>query len=276
MTRSPVAISLGAFGAHRVREQGQASFIPLLIGAGANRIELREELFSASLDHEDFPSLASAIRAQGLDCLYSAPLELWLDGQTLPNAELDATLQRAAACGAKWLKVSLGHFSADHDVAALTERLARYDVHLLVENDQTPQGGRIEPFTQFFAQVEALQMPIGMTFDIGNWTWQGESASLAALNLGRFVEYLHCKAVIRDSAGKLIAVPPQPDDLHAWQQLLEHMPSGVPRAIEYPLQGDDLSRVTREQVDALARLAPRAGSATPHVHSTLSEAARHV
>ena len=186
MTRSPVAISLGAFGAHRVCEQGQASFIPLLVAAGANRIELREELFTTPLDNEDFPSLASAIGAQGLECLYSAPLELWLDGQTLPNPELDATLQRAADCGAKWLKVSLGYFSADHDVAALAERLARYDVHLLVENDQTPQGGRIEPFTQFFAEVEALQMPIGMTFDIGNWTWQDESASLAALTLGRF------------------------------------------------------------------------------------------
>lgn len=276
MTRSPVAISLGAFGAQRVREQGQASFVPLLVAAGASRIELREELFTASLEHEDFFSLDSAIRAQGLECLYSAPLELWLEGQNRPNPALDATLQRATACGARWLKVSLGHFSHDQDVAALAERLARYDVHLLVENDQTPQGGRIEPFTQFFAQVEALQMPIGMTFDIGNWTWQDESASQAASQLGRFVEYLHCKAVVRDCAGKLIAVPPQPDDLHAWQQLLEHMPSGVPRAIEYPLQGDDLLRVTREQVDALARLAPCTGSAKPRAHYPLSETARHV
>lgn len=257
MNRFPVAISLGAFGADLVRERGQASFIPLLVEAGVTRIELREELFTGDLARQDLPALAEAIRSQGLECLYSAPLELWLEGQNLPNPELQPTLQRAAACGAAWLKVSLGHLSQDSDVAALADRLAHHDVHLLVENDQTPQGGRIEPFIDFFARIDALQMPIGMTFDIGNWMWQEQSASAAAQQLGRYVEYLHCKAVSRNAAGKLIAVPPRQTDLHLWEQLLKHMPVGVPRAVEYPLQGDDLLVVTRTQVDALASLGQR-------------------
>jgi sugar phosphate isomerase/epimerase len=251
MNRFPVAISLGAFGADFVRERGQASFIPLLVEAGVTRIELREELFSG---REDLQALGEAIRAQGLECLYSAPLELWLEDQNQPNPQLDPTLQRASACGAAWLKVSLGHLTEDSDVAALADRLARYDVHLLVENDQTPQGGRIAPFAEFFARVDALQMPIGMTFDIGNWMWQEQSASSAARQLGRYVEYVHCKAVVRTAAGKLIAVPPKTADLQLWEQLLKHMPSGLPRAVEYPLQGDDLLEVTRVQVDALAHL----------------------
>lgn len=257
MNRFPVAISLGAFGADLVRERGQASFIPLLVEAGVTRIELREELFTGDLARQDLPALAEAIRSQGLECLYSAPLELWLEGQNLPNPELQPTLQRAAACGAAWLKVSLGHLSQDSDVAALADRLAHHDVHLLVENDQTPQGGRIEPFIDFFARIDALQMPIGMTFDIGNWMWQEQSASAAAQQLGRYVEYLHCKAVSRNAAGKLVAVPPRQTDLHLWEQLLKHMPVGVPRAVEYPLQGDDLLVVTRTQVDALASLGQR-------------------
>jgi sugar phosphate isomerase/epimerase len=251
MNRFPVAISLGAFGADFVREKGQASFIPLLVAAGVTRIELREELFNG---REDLAALGEAIRVQGLECLYSAPLELWLAGQHQPNPQLEPTLQRATACGAAWLKVSLGHLTEDSDVAALAERLARFDVHLLVENDQTPQGGRIEPFKQFFARIDALQMPIGMTFDIGNWMWQEQSASAAAQQLGRYVEYLHCKVVARNAQGKLIAVPPREADLHLWEQLLKHMPVGVPRAVEYPLQGDDLLDVTQNQVDALARL----------------------
>jgi sugar phosphate isomerase/epimerase len=250
MNRFPVAISLGAFGADFVRDRGQASFIPLLVAAGVTRIELREELFV----REDFPALAEAIRAQSLECLYSAPLELWLEGQHQPNPQLEPTLQRATACGAAWLKVSLGHLTEDSDVAALAERLARFDVHLLVENDQTPQGGRIDGFKQFFDRVEALQMPIGMTFDIGNWMWQEQSAIAAAQQLGRYVEYVHCKAVARNVNSKLIAVPPRETDLHLWEQLLKYMPAGVPRAIEYPLQGDDLLAVTRTHVDTLARL----------------------
>ena len=143
----------------------------------------------------------------------------------------------------------------------------RDDVHLLVENDQTPQGGHIEPFTRFFARIDALQMPIGMTFDIGNWMWQEQSASAAAQQLGRFVEYVHCKAVSRNAAGKLVAVPPRQTNLHLWEQLLKHMPVGLPRAVEYPLQGDDLLEVTRVQVDALARLGQRD---TQHASEALS------
>ena len=273
MTLPSVAISLGAFGADRVRAQGQASFIPLLVDAGVKRIELREELFSPSVDAQDFPALARAIQAQALECLYSAPLELWLEGNSQPNPELKPTLERATACGAFWLKVSLGHFGEHCDVAALADRLAPYDVHLLVENDQTEQGGRIEPFVQFFAQITALQMPIGMTFDIGNWRWQEQSASDAAQQLGRYVEYLHCKAIRVNAAGKLIAVPPAPADLQAWEQLITHMPVNLPRAIEYPLQGDDLLQVTRQQVALLARL----GQSRPtQSNATEAEALSHV
>lgn len=271
MNQSTVAISLGAFGADLVRAQGQASFIPLLVSAGVKRIELREELFSPDVAHQDFPGLAHAIQAQGLECLYSAPIELWLEGDTKPNPELQPTLDRASACGAVWLKVSLGHFNERCDLAALADRLAPYAVHLLVENDQTEHGGRIEPFVQFFAAITALQMPIGMTFDIGNWRWHDQLASDAARALGRYVEYLHCKAITRNAAGKLIAVPPTPADLQDWRQLLQHMPTGVPRAIEYPLQGDDLLEITREQVALLANLGR---SSTPH--STETEALSHV
>ena len=273
MTLPSVAISLGAFGADLVRAQGQASFIPLLVGAGVRRIELREELFSPGVDHQDFPALARAIQAQGLECLYSAPLELWLEGDRQPNPELKPTLERATACGAFWLKVSLGHFGEHCDVAALADHLAPYDVHLLVENDQTEQGGRIEPFVQFFAQIRALQMPIGMTFDIGNWRWQEQSARDAAQQLGRYVEYLHCKAVTRSASGKLIAVPPASIDLQQWELLIQHMPVNLPRAIEYPLQGDDLLQVTREQAALLARLGQ---SQSAQTHPKETEALSHV
>jgi sugar phosphate isomerase/epimerase len=250
MNLFPVAISLGAFGADLVREQGQGSFIPLLVASNVTRIELREELFT----DEELPELAASIRAHNLECLYSAPLELWLEGQAQPNPDLQPALQRATACGAAWLKVSLGHFSEMSEVAALAHSLAGHNVHLLVENDQTAQGGQIEPLARFFARVEALQMSIGMTFDIGNWEWQAQSAISAANRLGRYVEYVHCKAVERNLAGNLVAVPPEPADLLLWEHLLKHMPENLPRAIEFPLQGADLLQVTRGYVDALARL----------------------
>ncbi|MBN2992475.1 TIM barrel protein [Pseudomonas cedrina subsp. fulgida] len=258
MHKFPVSISLSSYGADLVREQGQLSFVPLLAAAGAQRIEWREELLSAEQPAE----LAKAAAEQGLESVFSSPLELWVAGRAQPNAELAATLDRAQAFGARWLKVSLGYFTDTNDLESLHALLNRHPVKLLVENDQTLHGGRIEPMQRFFSDVERLGLPVKMTFDIGNWQWQDQSALTAARLLGRHVDYLHCKAVARRADGKLVAQPPGPIDLHLWEQLLKLMTPGITRAVEFPLQGDDLIDVTARQVSALALLGqPRAENA---------------
>jgi len=250
MHKPPVSISLSSYGADFVRQRGQGSFIDILAAAGATHIEWREELLTV----EDPAQLADATQAQGLDSVYSSPMELWLAGQSKPNPQLITALQRAQAFGAKWLKVSLGYFTDTSDLQTLAQILGKSAVQLLVENDQTLHGGRIEPFQRFFAAVEQHNLPVKMTFDIGNWHWQDQSASSAARLLGRHVGYVHCKAVSRRSDGKLVAIPPAANDLHSWEQLLRHMAQGVMRAAEYPLQADDLVQLTTEHVAALAHL----------------------
>ncbi|KAA0967936.1 sugar phosphate isomerase/epimerase [Pseudomonas sp. ANT_H12B] len=250
MNKPPVSISLSSYGADLVRQRGQGSFIEVLATAGATRIEWREELLTV----EDPAQLADATQSQGLESVYSSPMELWLAGQSRPNPELITALQRAQAFGAKWLKVSLGYFTDNSDLQTLARVLGKSAVQLLVENDQTLHGGRIEPFQRFFNEIEQHKLPVKMTFDIGNWQWQDQSASSAARLLGRHVGYVHCKAVARRADGKLVAIPPAASDLHLWEQLLRHMAQGVMRAAEYPLQGDDLVQLTTEHVATLARL----------------------
>ncbi|TWD52195.1 sugar phosphate isomerase/epimerase [Pseudomonas sp. SJZ131] len=250
MNKPAVSISLSSYGADLVRQRGQGSFVDVLATAGASRIEWREEL----LTDEDPAQLAAATQAQALESVYSSPIELWLAGQSKPNPQLLPTLQRARDFGAKWLKVSLGYFTDNNDLQALARLLSQSPVQLLVENDQTLHGGRIEPFQRFFDEVDQHSLPIKMTFDIGNWQWQDQSAASAARLLGRHVGYVHCKAVARRADGKLVAIPPSAADLHLWEQLLRHMAHGVMRAAEYPLQGDDLVQLTREHVAILAGL----------------------
>ncbi|MGR3964416.1 AP endonuclease [Pseudomonas sp. 910_23] len=250
MHKYPVSISLSSYGADLVRQQGQLSFVALLNAAGAQRIEWREELLTLEQPAE----LAQAAAEQGLESVFSSPLELWVAGRAQPNPELAATLDRAHAFGSRWLKVSLGYFTDTNDLESLHALLNRHPVKLLVENDQTLQGGRIEPMQRFFTEVERLGLPVKMTFDIGNWQWQDQSALTAARLLGRHVDYLHCKAVARRPDGKLVALPPGATDLHLWEQLLKHMTQGITRAVEFPLQGDDLVEVTAQQVATLACL----------------------
>ena len=90
----------------------------------------------------------------------------------------------------------------------------------------------------------------GMTFDMGNWRWNGVDPELAARTLAPHVRYVHCKGV-REDKGKLKAVPLQAQDSD-WQQLMAHFPKGILRAIEFPLVGSDLEEVTRRHVALLA------------------------
>ncbi|WP_339493894.1 sugar phosphate isomerase/epimerase family protein [Pseudomonas sp. EA_35y_Pfl1_P108] len=258
MHKYPVSISLSSYGADLVRQQGQSSFVEVLAAAGAQRIEWREEL----LTHEQPAELAHAAAQYRLESVFSSPLELWVAGRAQPNAELPATLDRAQAFGSRWLKVSLGYFTDTNDLESLHALLTRHPVQLLVENDQTLHGGRIEPMQRFFSEVERLGLLVKMTFDIGNWQWQDQSALTAARLLGRHVDYLHCKAVARRADGKLVALPPGATDLHLWEQLLKHMIPGITRAVEFPLKGDDLIEITAQQVAALTLLGqPRAENA---------------
>ncbi|QXI36561.1 sugar phosphate isomerase/epimerase family protein [Pseudomonas xantholysinigenes] len=249
MHSNTVSISLSSFGADTVRQLGQASYLPLLAATGVRRVEWREELFSET---PDLLALRNQAAEYGLESLYSTPLELWREDGQLEPAIVER-LQWAETLGAVALKVSLGHYRDGCDLHTLVP-LLQHRVALLVENDQTPQGGRLDTLVQFFREAQRLGVAPGMTFDIGNWYWHDESPLLAAQLLGPWVRYVHCKAVARRDDGRLVAVRPQAQDLAQWRELMTHFAPGLPRAIEYPLVAEDLLALTAQQVAQLAEL----------------------
>ncbi|MDH0649874.1 AP endonuclease [Pseudomonas sp. GD03858] len=249
MRTHTVSISLSSFGADAVRHHGQASYLPLLAAAGAQRVEWREELFDTV---PDAATLASLAAEHGLQSLYSSPLELWREDGSLEPA-IAQRLRLADAIGAVALKVSLGHYQDGCDLQALAP-LLQHKAALYVENDQTNHGGRLQTLARFFREAQEQGVAPSMTFDIGNWYWHDESPLLAAQLLGRWVRYVHCKAVARRADGRLVAVPPQDLDLAQWRELMTHFAPGLPRAIEYPLVAEDLLAFTAQQVAQLAQL----------------------
>jgi sugar phosphate isomerase/epimerase len=80
-----------------------------------------------------------------------------------------------------------------------------------------------------------------MTFDLGNWTCVGSDAMQAAQRLGRYVAYVHAKAVERKD-GQCISQPfrrastPYP--------ALAYLPPEAPRAIEFPVVGENHEAVS--------------------------------
>jgi sugar phosphate isomerase/epimerase len=149
------------------------------------------------------------------------------------------------------LKMAIGGFcpASHRTLAQLKDQLAAQPVELLLENDQTETAGSLPAMLHFFNAQQAAGLDLGMTFDMGNWHWQGECPLQAAKALAHRVRYIHCKGVQR-LPNKWVAVP-LAESVAPWRAVLRALPADVPHAIEYPLIGDDLPEITQIQLGVI-------------------------
>lgn len=242
-----IIVVTAAYGNEQIRAMGgQHHVLPLIAAAGADGVEIRRELLSQD-ELEQLPALASTIDAHNLLACYSAPEPLCLPDGTL-NPRLPALLEEACTLNALWLKVSLGHYQQKSVLSALSDWLAESGMALVVENDQT-ECGQLAPMLRFKAACAVLELPVTLTFDTGNWLWVGDSPEEAAQQLAPAVSYIHVKAAVPHHHHFRAVAPDQADE--RWLSLLNQLPPDAPRGIEFPLEGDDLTAVTRHYVDLL-------------------------
>ncbi|EML7084312.1 sugar phosphate isomerase/epimerase [Klebsiella oxytoca] len=246
MARKIIVVT-AAYGKDHVKALGgQSAVLPFIAGSGADGVEIRRELFTPD-ELSRLAELAADIERRGLLVCYSAPEALFAADGSL-NPRLSDFLQEAQTLNALWLKLSLGHFSHHDDLEALREILQESGMALVVENDQT-DCGQLAPMQRFKAACRVNQLPITLTFDMGNWLWVGDSPEEAARHLAPAVSYIHVKAA-EPHHSQFRAVPP--DEASArWLALLNNLPADAPRGIEFPLTGHDLTAVTRRYVKLL-------------------------
>ncbi|EPJ9228726.1 sugar phosphate isomerase/epimerase family protein [Klebsiella oxytoca] len=246
MARKIIVVT-AAYGNDYVKALGgQSAVLPFIAGSGADGVEIRRELFTPD-ELSRLAELAADIERRGLQVCYSAPEALFAADGSL-NPRLSDFLQEAQTLNALWLKLSLGHFSHHDDLEALREILQESGMALVVENDQT-DCGQLAPMQRFKAACRVNQLPITLTFDMGNWLWVGDSPEEAARHLAPAVSYIHVKAA-EPHHSQFRAVPP--DEASArWLALLNNLPADAPRGIEFPLTGHDLTAVTRRYVKLL-------------------------
>lgn len=236
-----------AYGADRVRQAGgQRAMLPVIAGAGADGVEIRRELFSSE-ELLALPALGESIELLGLLACYSAPAALFMPDGTL-NPDLPRYLAEASTLNALWLKLSLGHFCDKQPLEALRTLLNESGMTLVVENDQT-DCGQLAPMQRFKAACRVMTLPVTLTFDMGNWLWVGDSPEEAARHLAPAVSYIHVKAAVAHK-DQFRAVAPDHTDTR-WMELLNQLPADAPRGIEFPLEGTDLTAVTRHYVNLL-------------------------
>lgn len=242
-----VIVVTAAYGQKQVAALGgQQALLPIIAAAGADGVEIRRELFSEQ-QLATLPLLADAIHATRLVAFYSVPEALFMADGSL-NPRLDQHFSEAEQLNAQLLKYALGNYQPDVECHELRSKLAGKKVHLVVENDQT-DCGKLAALDRFFHACGESRTCNGMTFDMGNWLWVGDKPLEAASRLSRYVSYIHVKAAVPEGEGWRAVALDDADDL--WRKTLALLPSDVPRAIEFPLEGPDLVAVTRHYVDLL-------------------------
>jgi hypothetical protein len=246
MPRTIIVVT-AAYGHDRIATLGgQQALLPIIANAGADGVEIRRELFNAA-QLDALPDLAQLIVKHKLQACYSAPEPLFVEDGKL-NPLIPSLLLEAHQLNATWLKLSLGNFRSSQQFSLLQQWLDGSDVPLVVENDQT-NSGKLAPMQRFQAACNVLNLPVTLTFDMANWLWVDESPEAAARVLAPSVSYIHVKAAVPHHYHyRAIAL----DDAEPrWLELLNVLPADVPRGIEFPLEGRDLTAVTRHYVNLL-------------------------
>lgn len=242
-----IIVVTAAYGQQQVRAMGgQQALLPIIAAAGADGVEIRRELLSVQ-ELTALPALAEAIHTARLVAFYSVPESLFMPDGSL-NPRLDQHFAEAEQLNAQLLKYALGHYQPTFECQVLRNKLAGKKVHLVVENDQT-DCGKLAALDRFFHACGESRTCNGMTFDMGNWLWVGDNPLEAAHRLSRYVSYIHVKAAVPQGEGWRAVALDDADNL--WRETLALLPSDVPRAIEFPLEGADLVAVTRHYVDLL-------------------------
>lgn len=218
--------------------------------AGADGFELRRELLPAVLTQDEIQRARAALAEMPLPPFYSTPQPMFLRG-SFEREQVVCALAEARALGCRAVKLAPGDTLRPDDAAfdALRATTAAEDASgasaapllVLLENDQTAVSGDIEAWARLFERATASRCPLGMTFDIGNWTCLAINPAQAARTLGRYVAYVHVKAVRRTSDA-WVSVPFRPAP--AQHPALAYLPESVPRAVEFPVpaSGNDTLR----------------------------------
>ncbi|MFJ7755290.1 sugar phosphate isomerase/epimerase family protein [Peribacillus muralis] len=231
-----VFVCMNAIPTERLQALGHLEIIKIVAAAGADGVEIRKELL---MPEDSLEELGALCRELNLVTYYSSPEFLFAPDHQLNEKGLKRLIGEAQDLGADLLKLPLGSYhvketNMSYVNEVLTENRPNDGLAITIENDQTSGGGNLQAITHFLGRSEALDMPIEMTFDTGNWLYTAEEPLMAARELAGYVAYVHLKQVRRVNGGWMtepVSMPLLPEVT----ELLQKFNRICPVAIEFPV-----------------------------------------
>ena len=212
---------------------------------GAAFVEVRREFFH-NLDEELATTKEHAEKLE-VKLFYSVPSSLFISGEL--NLNLEDFFKEAKQMNAEQIKLTIGDFDSftNQIQAQLKALLEKYPtVKLSLENDQSVAGGSAEILSNFVISAHELDLPLGVTFDTGNFVYIGEPPEEAAHILKDIVTYIHIKNVRLTDEGELDFAMFETGDFDLSAVLNVFNPS-VPAAIEYPCGNKETAMAVLEK-----------------------------
>lgn len=210
--------------------------------AGADGFELRRELLPAELTTDSIGRIRAALATLPAPPFYSIPQPVFLHG-CFEREPVTRALREARALGCRLVKFAPGDTLRPDDAAldALCATLAAAlytapaGTLVSLENDQTQVSADLDAWAHLFERAAGRHCALGMTYDLGNWDCLEMDAAWAARTLGRYVVYVHAKAVRRADDAWASVPFHQATTQHP---ALAYLPPFAPRAVEFPMPAD--------------------------------------
>ncbi|WP_400244236.1 sugar phosphate isomerase/epimerase family protein [Niallia sp. JL1B1071] len=234
---SEIYIPLNSFFAEKISMKDLLQAISIVGKSKASGIEIRRELLREQDLLSVLQNIQPILHKANLTTVYSAPIPIWNSTGFINEQALQTIFEECNCISAKWVKLPLGHYMEEKsDLQSLWKLLKDHpNVSLLVENDQTMEGGKIQPLAAFFENASKLEMPVEMTFDIGNWAFQQEDAYEAFQIFQPYIFYFHLKHVVKQD-NLFFTVPLPPEQTADWRKMDQCISASIPRALEFPLE----------------------------------------
>lgn len=221
----------------------QLDMIKKITDLGIDGVEVRGEFFGENRDQE-LTALKDLAQSKNWLLYFSIPEQLFVENKI--NENLTSYLDLAKKYSIESLKISLGEIDTLNDelVAELKNTLTPYDIQLTIENEQN-EHGHMDHVLEINKEIKQAGLPIGYTFDAGNWYWINEDPEKAMDKLSSYVTILHLKNI--QNKGTVLLDKGATN----WKNLINAVTPDIPVAIEYPMTLEELKSEFKLVQDAI-------------------------
>lgn len=197
-------------------------------------VEIRRELLSSVPEEREAELLEIDELAKKNDwtMMYSVPESLFLKEEI--NPDFYRWVKELQLFDGKSMKVNTGEVAsiASVDGKKLKEIVKGTGIRVTIENDQTAENGTFAATKKAVEKIAQAGLPIGYTFDVGNWLVMKESPEEAYRQLRQSIHVIHLKNMNREQQAVLLD-----EGLADWPLFVKEQEIIV---LEYPMMLVDL------------------------------------